>query len=97
MKVVEAGEAYLCVCFAFNMHIQFLTLSDELGNDIMLLPHRAGSFIVVDESGKEKAIKDGSKVACIVTQVLFYEQVRALRKSTEWCVLFTSLIKLMIK
>lgn len=61
-----------------------------LENDIKLVFNCAGSFVVVDESGKEKAIKDGSKVACIVTKVLFYEQVRALQKSTEWCVLFTS-------
>ncbi|KAL5801264.1 hypothetical protein ACOSQ3_032896 [Xanthoceras sorbifolium] len=45
---------------------------------------KRGSFVVVDESGKEKALKDGSKVACIVTKVLFYEQVRALQKSSEW-------------
>ncbi|KAK2637235.1 hypothetical protein Ddye_032027 [Dipteronia dyeriana] len=41
---------------------------------------KRGSFVVVDESGKEKALKDGSKVACIVTKVLFHEQVRSLRK-----------------
>ncbi|KAH9767587.1 S1-like domain-containing protein [Citrus sinensis] len=51
---------------------------------------KRGSFVVVDESGKEKAIKDGSKVACIVTKVLFYEQVRALQKSTEWPEIFKS-------
>ncbi|KAJ4825656.1 hypothetical protein Tsubulata_038886 [Turnera subulata] len=45
---------------------------------------KRGSFIVVDESGKEKALESGSKVACIVTQVLFYEQVRRLQKSAEW-------------
>lgn len=45
---------------------------------------------MVDESGKEKALRDGSKVACIVTQVLFYEQVRALQKSSEWYVSLTS-------
>ncbi|KAJ9175589.1 hypothetical protein P3X46_014131 [Hevea brasiliensis] len=45
---------------------------------------KRGSFVVVDESGKEKALESGSKVACIVSQVLFYEQVRALQKSPEW-------------
>lgn len=45
---------------------------------------------MVDESGKEKALKDGSKVACIVSQVLFYEQVRALQKTSEWFVFLTS-------
>jgi probable RNA-binding protein EIF1AD len=44
----------------------------------------AGSFVVVDISGKEKALESGSKVACIVSQVLFYEQVRSLQKSPEW-------------
>jgi probable RNA-binding protein EIF1AD len=39
---------------------------------------------VVDISGMEKALESGSKVACIVSQVLFYEQVRAFQKSPEW-------------
>lgn len=39
---------------------------------------------MVDISGKEKALESGSKVACIVSQVLFYEQVRSLQKSPEW-------------
>lgn len=47
---------------------------------------RAGSFIVVDESGREEAIDSGRKVACIVSQVLFHEQVRLLQKSPEWFV-----------
>ncbi|KAJ0080523.1 hypothetical protein Patl1_24371 [Pistacia atlantica] len=51
---------------------------------------KRGSFVVVDESGKEKALKDGSKVACIVSQVLFYEQVRALQKTSEWPDIFRS-------
>ncbi|XVF81924.1 hypothetical protein PTKIN_Ptkin16aG0001500 [Pterospermum kingtungense] len=51
---------------------------------------KRGSFIVVDESGKEKALESGSKVACIVSQVLFYEQVRALQKSPEWPEIFKS-------
>ncbi|XVE86023.1 hypothetical protein DITRI_Ditri18aG0002900 [Diplodiscus trichospermus] len=51
---------------------------------------KRGSFVVVDESGKEKALESGSKVACIVSQVLFYEQVRALQKSPEWPEVFKS-------
>lgn len=47
---------------------------------------RAGSFVVVDESGREEAIESGRKVACIVSQVLFHEQVRALQKCPEWFV-----------
>ncbi|KAG9444691.1 hypothetical protein H6P81_016031 [Aristolochia fimbriata] len=45
---------------------------------------KSGNFVVVDENGREKALQSGSKVACMVSQVLFYEQVRELQKSTEW-------------
>ncbi|CAN1840585.1 Probable RNA-binding protein EIF1AD [Linum perenne] len=45
-----------------------------------------GSFVVVDRSGKEKAIESGSKVTCIVSQVLFHEHVRTLQKSPTWFV-----------
>lgn len=51
---------------------------------------KKGSFVVVDESGREKAMESGSKVACIVSQVLFYEQVRVLQKSIEWPEIFKS-------
>jgi hypothetical protein len=44
----------------------------------------SGNFVVVDESGKKEALESGSKVACIVVQVLVYAQVRALQKSAEW-------------
>ncbi|VVA18554.1 PREDICTED: probable RNA-binding [Prunus dulcis] len=55
---------------------------------------KRGSFVVVDASGKEKVLESGSKVGCIVSQVLFYEQVRVLKKSPEWCV-FSSHLKMM--
>ncbi|KAG5558174.1 hypothetical protein RHGRI_008185 [Rhododendron griersonianum] len=45
---------------------------------------KRGSFVVVDESGREEAIDSGRKVACIVSQVLFHEQLRFLQKSPEW-------------
>ncbi|KAG6475710.1 probable RNA-binding protein EIF1AD [Zingiber officinale] len=45
---------------------------------------KRGSFVVVDEGGREKALESGSKIACIVSQVLFHDQVRALRKSSDW-------------
>ncbi|KAK5794674.1 uncharacterized protein LOC108487496 [Gossypium arboreum] len=51
---------------------------------------KRGSFVVVDESGKEKALESGCKVACIVSQVLFYDQVRVLQKSPEWPEIFKS-------
>ncbi|XP_054813016.1 uncharacterized protein LOC129313716 [Prosopis cineraria] len=51
---------------------------------------KRGNFVVVDESGKERALDSGSKVACIVTQVLYHEQVRMLQKSPEWPAIFKS-------
>lgn len=50
----------------------------------------AGSYVVVDESGREEALESGSKVACIVSQVLFHEQVRLFQKSPEWFVVVPS-------
>ncbi|KAH7554598.1 hypothetical protein JRO89_XS12G0243000 [Xanthoceras sorbifolium] len=69
----------------------YCSVFGKTGNAILLKIMEAGekhcftkwSFVVVDKSGKEKALKDGSKVVCIVTKVLFYEQVRALQKSSE--------------
>lgn len=49
-----------------------------------------GTFVVVDDSGKEKALESGSKVGCIVSRVLFYEQVRELKKSPDWPEAFKS-------
>ncbi|XAR66044.1 hypothetical protein NMG60_11012093 [Bertholletia excelsa] len=49
-----------------------------------------GSFVVIDESGREQAIESGRKVTCIVSQVLFHEQVRVLQKSPEWPEIFKS-------
>ncbi|KAF8780248.1 hypothetical protein HU200_001918 [Digitaria exilis] len=40
-----------------------------------------GSFVVVDARGRDQALESGSKIACVVSQVLFHEQVRALHKS----------------
>ncbi|XP_058209452.1 uncharacterized protein LOC131322217 isoform X2 [Rhododendron vialii] len=45
---------------------------------------KRGSFVVVDDSGRGEAIDSGRKVTCIVSQVLFHEQVRLLQKSPEW-------------
>ncbi|KAG2555284.1 hypothetical protein PVAP13_9KG561700 [Panicum virgatum] len=42
---------------------------------------KSGSFVVVDASGRDQALESGSKIACVVSQVLFHEQVRALDKS----------------
>ncbi|XP_057489149.1 uncharacterized protein LOC130775074 [Actinidia eriantha] len=53
---------------------------------------KRGSFVVVDESGREEAIESGRKVACIVSQVLFREQVCVLQKSPQWPEIFKSSI-----
>ncbi|KAA8533881.1 hypothetical protein F0562_031398 [Nyssa sinensis] len=53
---------------------------------------KRGSFVVVDESGRDEALESGRKVACIVSQVLFYDQVRVLQKSPEWPEIFRSVI-----
>ncbi|KAI3952251.1 hypothetical protein MKW98_005946 [Papaver atlanticum] len=50
---------------------------------------KRGSFVVVDAGRIDEAIEAGSKVACIVTQVLFYEQIRLLQKSPDWLALFS--------
>ncbi|XP_042045648.1 probable RNA-binding protein EIF1AD [Salvia splendens] len=49
---------------------------------------KRGNFVVVDESGREEAIESGRKVAGILTQVLYHDQVRLLQKSPEWPEIF---------
>uniref|UniRef100_A0A0A9DFW0 S1-like domain-containing protein n=1 Tax=Arundo donax TaxID=35708 RepID=A0A0A9DFW0_ARUDO len=49
-----------------------------------------GSFVVVDASGRDQALESGSKIACVVSQVLFHDQIRALEKSDEWPAIFKS-------
>ncbi|PWZ08137.1 putative RNA-binding protein EIF1AD [Zea mays] len=49
-----------------------------------------GSFVVVDASGRDQALESGSKIACVVSQVLYHEQVRALEKSGNWPAIFNS-------
>lgn len=51
---------------------------------------KRGSFVVVDDSGREEAVESGRKVACVVLQVLFHEQVKVLQKSPEWPEIFKS-------
>ncbi|CAH1438838.1 unnamed protein product [Lactuca virosa] len=53
---------------------------------------KRGSFVVVDDSGREEAVESGRKVACVVLQVLFHEQVRVLQKSPEWPEIFKTAI-----
>ncbi|XP_022146732.1 probable RNA-binding protein EIF1AD [Momordica charantia] len=53
---------------------------------------KRGSFVVVDESGKKNALESGSKVACIVSRVLYFEQVRELQKWPEWPEVFKNAI-----
>ncbi|KAL5699832.1 hypothetical protein ACHQM5_030674 [Ranunculus cassubicifolius] len=49
---------------------------------------KRGSFVIINESGRDEAAAAGSKVTCEVSQVLFYEQVRVLQKSPEWPEIF---------
>ncbi|GAB2212697.1 hypothetical protein Droror1_Dr00020678 [Drosera rotundifolia] len=51
---------------------------------------KRGSFVVVDASGRTKAVESGRKVACVVLRVLFYEQVRRLQKHGDWPEIFRS-------
>ncbi|KAJ9539855.1 hypothetical protein OSB04_026361 [Centaurea solstitialis] len=53
---------------------------------------KRGSFVVVDDSGREEAVESGRKVGCIVLQVLFHEQVKVLQKSPEWPEIFKTTI-----
>lgn len=53
---------------------------------------KRGSFVVVDDSGRVEAVESGSKVACVVLQVLFHDQVRVLQKSPEWPEIFKSAV-----
>lgn len=46
--------------------------------------------MVVDASGRDEALESGSKIACVVSRVLFHDQVRALEKSGEWPAIFKS-------
>lgn len=45
---------------------------------------KRGNYVLVEESDREKALEAGSKVTCVILQVLFEEQVRTLRKSSSW-------------
>ncbi|KAK9159337.1 hypothetical protein Scep_005911 [Stephania cephalantha] len=54
---------------------------------------KRGSFVVVDDTGKDKALESGNKIACIVSQVLYYEQVRLLQRSPDWPDIFKTAIR----
>ncbi|KAI5062969.1 hypothetical protein GOP47_0021516 [Adiantum capillus-veneris] len=45
---------------------------------------RKGSFVVVEEGDRERALESGNKVTGIICQVLFEEQIRSLKKSLTW-------------
>lgn len=56
-------------------------------NDCLLVLLYLGSYIVVNESGREVAAESSRKVGGIVTQVLYHDQVRLLQISPEWSVI----------
>ncbi|GLJ05020.1 hypothetical protein SUGI_0009530 [Cryptomeria japonica] len=45
---------------------------------------KRGSYVLIEGSDREKAMEAGSKVTCMIVQVLFDENVRILRKSHHW-------------
>ncbi|CAM0909145.1 unnamed protein product [Alopecurus aequalis] len=47
-----------------------------------------GNFVVVDASGRDEALESGSKIGCVVSRVLFHDQVRALKKCGKWPAIF---------
>ncbi|ERN04203.1 probable RNA-binding protein EIF1AD isoform X1 [Amborella trichopoda] len=49
---------------------------------------KRGNFVVVEGSGSEKALESGNKITCMISQVLFHEQVRTLQKSSDWPEIF---------
>ncbi|XP_037431856.1 probable RNA-binding protein EIF1AD [Triticum dicoccoides] len=49
-----------------------------------------GNFVVVDAIGRDEALESGSKIACVVSRVLFHDQIRALEKSGQWPAIFKS-------
>jgi len=49
---------------------------------------KRGNFVIVDESGRDKALESGNKITCMVSQILFHDQVRTLEKSSEWPAIF---------
>ncbi|XP_078428714.1 uncharacterized protein LOC144700968 [Wolffia australiana] len=54
---------------------------------------KRGSFVVVDGNARKEALDSGSKVACLVSQVLFHDQVRVLRKSSHWPEAFKGILE----
>lgn len=52
---------------------------------------RKGSFVVVEEGERDKVLESGSKVTGIICQVLFEEQIRALKRSKAWPAAFEDL------
>ncbi|XBI86308.1 hypothetical protein VPH35_094290 [Triticum aestivum] len=49
-----------------------------------------GNFVAIDANGRDEGIESGSKIACVVSRVLFHDQVRELEKSGEWPAIFRS-------
>ncbi|KAI9075902.1 hypothetical protein K1719_042182 [Acacia pycnantha] len=94
---LQAGQSIMKVVSLRGSNL--IEVMDARGeNSLALFPAKfqksmwikRGNYVVVDESGKEKALESGSKVACIVTQVLYHEQVRGLQKSLQWPAIFKS-------
>ncbi|KAK4255958.1 hypothetical protein QN277_008882 [Acacia crassicarpa] len=94
---LQAGQSIMKVVSLRGSNL--IEVMDARGeNSLALFPAKfqksmwikRGNYVVVDESGKEKALESGSKVACIVSQVLYHEQIRVLQKSSQWPAIFKS-------
>uniref|UniRef100_A0A7N0THL8 S1-like domain-containing protein n=1 Tax=Kalanchoe fedtschenkoi TaxID=63787 RepID=A0A7N0THL8_KALFE len=94
---VPDGECIMQVVSLRGSNI--VEVMDAAGeNSLALIPAKfqktmwikRGNFVLVDETGREQALESGSKITCLVTRVLFHEQVRQLQKSPEWPQIFRS-------
>eukprot|EP00252_Welwitschia_mirabilis_P010686 TRINITY_DN24121_c0_g1_i1.p1 TRINITY_DN24121_c0_g1~~TRINITY_DN24121_c0_g1_i1.p1 ORF type:complete len:179 (-),score=49.33 TRINITY_DN24121_c0_g1_i1:183-719(-) len=45
---------------------------------------KRGSYVLVEEGDREKALESGNKVTCMILQVLFNDHVRMLQKASCW-------------
>ncbi|KAL8539397.1 hypothetical protein ACS0TY_001137 [Phlomoides rotata] len=97
MSTLQQGQSIMQVSDLRGSNL--IEVMDAKGKDLIaIFPAKfqksmwikRGNFVVVDESGREEAVESGRKVAGIVTQVLYHDQLRVLQKSSEWPDVFKS-------
>uniref|UniRef100_A0A0D9Z156 S1-like domain-containing protein n=1 Tax=Oryza glumipatula TaxID=40148 RepID=A0A0D9Z156_9ORYZ len=89
IEVMDAKGVKSLALFPAKFQKSFWIKNGEWSPDFSI----AGNFVVVDASGRDQALESGSKIACVVSQVLFHDQVRAMEKSEEWPAIFKSTSK----